>query len=450
MPSSIRPFFAEAKAERRRSRRGRLAATPRALLRASPSSSPSLFFSHASKQAGRQASREASERASEMDVDGLRKQLVDVEKLLESDPANEAYVELRNSLTEALALADSDSDSDSDAESEAEAQVEATNAAAKQTSTHETLDENEKDDAKAPAQEHLNVARSNSKAQDNEATAMARTDNVTEPQDDKKTSPQEFTLPDSMRQKRQDLEKIVLGSVCEAFDKVTGVWNSAILEQYTNVEQGKCQVRFLYKKDDLCAVDPEGVRPIKAKTSFDKMSVQIGQPCEARFSGDGKRYAATVLRLTPHGCVVRFKRYNNEEEVAYQHLRLLSPEEVAQPTSDRQAIAAAMSGIAPASATSSQASSTDLSAGGGGTSGSNTNEAADSASGMRLSQDIASIPEHLRVKEGDSEKVKERKRKALRLLKKQTKAAKRDLALEQKKQGWKAFQAKSKLKKRKR
>mmetsp|Transcript_22022 Transcript_22022/g.35378 ORF Transcript_22022/g.35378 Transcript_22022/m.35378 type:complete len:236 (+) Transcript_22022:137-844(+) len=55
-----------------------------------------------------------------MDVEGLRKQLADVEKLLESDPSNEAYNELRKNLAETIAFADDDDDDDDDDDGEDE------------------------------------------------------------------------------------------------------------------------------------------------------------------------------------------------------------------------------------------------------------------------------------------------------------------------------------------
>jgi len=198
-----------------------------------------------------------------------------------------------------------------------------------------------------------------------------------------------------LRNEESSLDSIVLGNRCEVFDDALAVWQGATLETYED-EEGKASVRLLHNNKQR-SVAPNYVRPIKGKVRYDRTQLKIGSKCEARFSGDGKWYPASVLQLTTNGCMVEFDKYRTREEAAFEHIKIAkdNAEPAALPTK---------------------------------------------------SMVVAEVPEHLRVKESDSSREKHSKEKALNKLRKETNKAKKDLVLDQKKQGWQAFQTKKKKK----
>mmetsp|Transcript_26390 Transcript_26390/g.83893 ORF Transcript_26390/g.83893 Transcript_26390/m.83893 type:complete len:414 (-) Transcript_26390:1607-2848(-) len=198
------------------------------------------------------------------------------------------------------------------------------------------------------------------------------------------------------------LESILLGHRCEVFDDATAIWQGATLEAYAD-EANHATVSLIHNGEEK-KVDPRRVRPIRGKAAYDKTRIKIGMSAEARFSGDGKWYSATILRVTPQGCQVEYEKYRTEEAVAFEHLK------------------------------------PDLS----------TLVEDDDANQLPTrSKIVAAIPRHLQVKEGDSQQVVERKKRKMDQLRKETNRAQKSLILDQKQQGWQAFQAKSGKKKKK-
>jgi len=183
---------------------------------------------------------------------------------------------------------------------------------------------------------------------------------------------------------------ILIGSRCEVRNE-HGIWTGALLEVPED-ETESVTVKLLHDGSTV-TIPSTSVRPIKKCSDFDRTNLKIGLVCEARYSGDGKLYQGNVMQVTRNGCVVRFNKYNNQEEVAFEHLKVLE-----------------------------QVKEIDSS----------------------LSTAIAEIPKHLKVLSTDSEKIKDRKRQKLRALKKQTKRATKELEQEAKQQGWQSFQKKRK------
>lgn len=133
-------------------------------------------------------------------------------------------------------------------------------------------------------------------------------------------------------------------------------------------------------------VDQNGVRPLVSEETVDPSTIAPGFECSARYSGDGKYYAATVSEITDFGYRVTFTEYGNVEEVPLEYIK------------------------------------------GGG-------EVARSADGWKL-------PDHLRVLASDSEAERQRKRRKVKALKQQVKTKERNQETDAKQSNWLQFQNK--------
>uniref|UniRef100_A0A7S2WJ14 Tudor domain-containing protein n=1 Tax=Mucochytrium quahogii TaxID=96639 RepID=A0A7S2WJ14_9STRA len=311
-----------------------------------------------------------------MDTSEIEKQLADVRNLLASDPENSAFKELEKSLQDALSVMQDDSDEEESSEEEEEdVPQDKKNETEPRVTDEVSKDTTVKAVEKQPLQEPVKPVQEPVQPAENAG---------------------------SKKRKRYDIREIRLGSHCEYFNSDNGVWQAASLESYGDGENN-VDIRVFHDgtEQKVKAID---IRPIKKGESFDRTKLQIGLKCKAKYSGDGVWYQGTILSVTTNGCFVRFKKYNNQEEVVFEHIKLLKPDEAAQPNETSE--------VKP-----------------------------------ELSAQIASIPKHLQIQAGDSEKIKERKRRKLRNFKKETNRAKKELIQDQKKQGWQAFQAKKKKKK---
>jgi len=353
-----------------------------------------------------------------MDEEGLKAKLAEVEALLVPDPSNEAYLEYKRSLEEALeVLQESESESESSNGGDGFEEI-----------------ENRRDSDQRVEEKTRRVSgdeRVESLASSSAATTLGK--RLRESEDEKEESKVEVTDRSIPKKRKLEMSQMVPGMIVEVFNSRTGVWNAATLEKFDSM---KAWIKFLHLENAMEVEVPQGsIKKIKSsKMNYDKLDLKIGMGCLARYSGDGKWYKAVVLRPTRCGAVVRYRKYNNEEQVVFEHIMLSddnddADEEFKKRAASKNAVAEAMSGRAPQTATG--------------------NTEMEEPTKMILSEAIAKVPAHLQIKEGDSDSSKAYKRSMLKKLKREAKRAQKDLILDKKQQNWKTFQSKSKTKKKK-
>jgi len=105
--------------------------------------------------------------------------------------------------------------------------------------------------------------------------------------------------------------------LCRFYHKPENRWLNAKIES-VDMESQEAEVALFGPGENRLKIHGCFIKLIPAP---EEMNFQVGTQCEAIYSGDGKYYPCTIEKISEAGYSVKFKKYNNKENVTLYHLR---------------------------------------------------------------------------------------------------------------------------------